>query len=1042
MSGYSVKTLADPTLQSKMPLFDGLSKPESVPGFLSKQYGGAYLAYDPRGKDGAGFTPPWRPTKTSPLDDRSPVSHLSGMEARNHLMYRQDSTSLEDARAQPSSVSHAPMKKGFMLYTKSPEISPVTVGTVRKQKSEHSPSQKHLYLAIPKPVYGHNPCCSDLGCVMGQRYVEHVPPKMPSSVYEPDWMQTSAHYAEKTHIQRKEVLQQRSLQFDSSTEPKRIPVEAYSPSRARTFPSVSEPPYSSYPCTPTRTLFAPLSEHGQPLQTVPGGYPSLYAPHPAYEHMTSDIYQERSPIPKYGQLAQRPVFYYAQANGELENRTLCKDSGNKQRDAPLPQKHSIPSPLPHYLVPPSLHAEIPFSCTEMLPNPSFMRGFDYPYFAVPRFHLNSSQMRSPLERSSPTLLSSRINISPPRDKPATSLHVDSSSPFVRVDQGSPASRGSQPAISPSSRQAGRFFHPLAGLHRDAPALSPAGASTDRLPESSSCRAQVTKQPQNLAASPTTWMLQSTTSDQTHAAAASGANGRKVIRSPSGSNRLVAESLVGKRALKRSISHSSPPVKIKEEDRDLYEVECSHKQQKVEKETGNKTDSPPMPVIDNVFSLAPYQLHLQASGVLFPGRVPKKVTQMSDKHEDHDSKEKRLEGDDAVLVSKDLSSETGDTFETQRIKVEKGDQSDSDGSVEICDEYSKQTIKKEHEDVSENGSVNEKADFETQSSTSGETESLAELKPAEPSALVDPSSDPNAGKHFVALLPKSSQSPQSAESKVNFRNIPPHFLKLSTYNIIIPGSKHRSTELETLSPQPVTVLSPKPDLEMPVRKHFFELHHSLCKLISKSVSASLEEDLKNWLFQMGVAEPPCRTDKVKKVSSLLGVKAREVWINEEIKSTLGNVLDRLREYTSQERCPFPHVMRTGAVFLPMLVMKELLFPMVQGSFIDQVLQEHKVELRPTTLSEEKILIQLHKRACSSKLRRLMSLKHLPHVYTDVVNLLYYTYVCKCLGEFLLICIRTCDEPFVLVSFFVYTSRNVHGHFSLDRHAGTFYLWIPE
>ncbi|KAF6738871.1 uncharacterized protein FQA47_005862 [Oryzias melastigma] len=183
--------------------------------------------------------------------------------------------------------------------------------------------------------------------------------------------------------------------------------------------------------------------------------------------------------------------------------------------------------------------------------------------------------------------------------------------------------------------------------------------------------------------------------------------------------------------------------------------------------------------------------------------------------------------------------------------------------------------------------------------------------------------------------------------------------------------------------------------MPVRKHFFELHHSLCKLISKSVSASLEEDLKNWLFQMGVAEPPCRTDKVKKVSSLLGVKAREVWINEEIKSTLGNVLDRLQEYTSQERCPFPHVMRTGAVFLPMLVMKELLFPMVQGSFIDQVLQEHKVELRPTTLSEEKILIQLHKRACSSKLRRLMSLKHLPHVYTDVVNLLYYTYVCKCL-----------------------------------------------
>uniref|UniRef100_A0A3P9LX01 Uncharacterized protein n=1 Tax=Oryzias latipes TaxID=8090 RepID=A0A3P9LX01_ORYLA len=991
MSSYPVKTLADPTLQNKMPLFDGLSKAESVPGLLSKQYGGAYLAYDPRGKDSTGFTPPWRPTKTSPLDDRSPVSHLSGMEARNHLIYRQDSTSLEEVRAQPSSVSHTPMRKGFMLYTKSPEISAPTVATVRKQKSEHSPPQTHLYLAIPKPVYGHNPCCSDLGCVMGQRYMEHLPPKMPNSVYEPDWMQTSAHYAEKTHIQRKEVLQQRSLQFDSSTEPKRIPVQAYSPSGPRTFPSVSEPTYSSYPCTPPRTLFTSLNEHSQPLHTIPGGYPSLYAPHPTYEHMTSDIYQERSPVPKYGQLAQRPVFYYAQANRELENRTLCKDGANKQRDAPLPQKHSIPSPLPHYIVPQSLHAEIPFSCTEILPNHSFIRGYDYPYFAVPRFHLNSSQMRTPLERSSPTLLSSRINISPPKDKPATSPHIDSSVPLVHSDHGRPASRGSQPAISPS-RQPGRFFHPLAGLHRDAPTLSPAGASMDRHPESSSCRAQVMKQPRNLAVSPAGWMLQSPTSDETYAAAASGANGQKVIRSPTvtaGSNRLDAENLIGKRGLKRSISHSSPPVKIKEEDRDLYEVECSQKQQKVEKETGSKTDSPPMPVIDNVFSLAPYQLHLQASGVLFPGRVPKRATQTPEKHKDQtkrDGKEKMLEGEDAVLTS--------DTPDAAAFKVEKGDQSDSDPSVEICNDYSKQTIKKECVEaaLSENGSVKEKAEFKTKCSTPGENESLAELKPAEPISPVDPSSDANVGKHLVTVQPKSSQSPQSTESKVDFRNIPPHFLKLSTYNIIIPGGKHRSTELEKLSPQPVTVLSPKPDLEMPVRKHFFELHHSLCKLISKSVSASLEENLKKWLFQMKVAEAACRTDKVK-VSSLLGVKAREAWINEEIKSTLDRVLDRLREYTSQERCPFPHVMRTGAVFLPMLVMKELLFPMVQGSFIDQVLQEHKVELRPTTLSEEKILIQLHKRACSSKLRRLMSLKHLPDVYTDVVNLLYYTDVCK-------------------------------------------------
>eukprot|EP00064_Thunnus_orientalis_P000371 superscaffoldBa00000018_g371 len=216
----------------------------------------------------------------------------------------------------------------------------------------------------------------------------------------------------------------------------------------------------------------------------------------------------------------------------------------------------------------------------------------------------------------------------------------------------------------------------------------------------------------------------------------------------------------------------------------------------------------------------------------------------------------------------------------------------------------------------------------------------------------------------------------------------------------PWSNSKTSLLDGRSPkppvQPMTEFIPKVELQMPVRKHFLELHQSLCKLVSKSVSASSEQELRTWLSQLELTEPASPSTKVQKVSCLLGKKAREVWLNEEMKSALQKVLDRLREYTAQERCPFPHVMRTGAVFLPMLVVKELLFPMVQGSFVDQVLHEHKVELRPTTLSEEKILIQLHKRACSSRLRRLMSLKHLPDIYADVLNLLYYACVCKHLG----------------------------------------------
>ncbi|KAK3570739.1 hypothetical protein QTP86_025380 [Hemibagrus guttatus] len=109
--------------------------------------------------------------------------------------------------------------------------------------------------------------------------------------------------------------------------------------------------------------------------------------------------------------------------------------------------------------------------------------------------------------------------------------------------------------------------------------------------------------------------------------------------------------------------------------------------------------------------------------------------------------------------------------------------------------------------------------------------------------------------------------------------------------------------------------------------------------------------------------------------------------------LQKVLYQLENYVQIQECPFPHVIRAGAVFIPMLVVKEVLFPQVQGTFIDQVLQEHRVELRPTTLTEERQLTQLHKRAFSSKLRRLLSLKQLPDVYPDVLNLLYYDGVCK-------------------------------------------------
>ncbi|KAL4005757.1 hypothetical protein ACER0C_005470 [Sarotherodon galilaeus] len=1076
MSNQSMQTLTDPVFRAKMPLFDrtiasaGLSKPQNMSGFLGKQTlpcHGAFFAYDPRGKEGAGFTSPWRNSKTSLLNDRSTMSHLSGMEG-NHLIYRHDSNSSEET--QSSATRHTPVKQGFMRYKKSPEISSPTAAAslpIRKQKTggetSSSPSENSVYLAIPRPVYGHNPCCNELGCMLGQRYsVEHSSPRIPNTVYERDWMQTDAHYAEKPSVERKgqdTVLQQRVLQFEHSTDTlKRLTVDSYSPVRGRTLPAVIEPHYSSYPCTPTRPLFGSLSEHSQPLQTSPRGYPSLYPSHPTYEHMTSEVYQERSPMSKYGQLAQRQVFYYPQANVEVENRTQCKDSGSKQReDVAVIHKHTSSNPREHYIVPQSLHAEIPLplSSTEMLPNHSFMRGLNYPCYAVPRLHLNASQIRAPLKRqhASPTFHPSHKNVSPSsqhmdhpmvsasslqKDKPKhPALHVDHlpiSSPFLPVTQTSPVRRVSKPGVSPSVIEMRGFFPPLNRLHMDPPILPPLGLNVDRVVDYSSCDSQVPcpTQPKNVPGSPAVWRPQSPnrSSNRIHTDVPKSANVQKSINSPAfetGSKHKSSvsspETTVNKQCLKRSVSHSSSPVKIKEEDKDLYEVEWTRKRQKLETEIireGNKNDSPPMPVIDNVFSLAPYQGYLQ--GGISGAGASGKACQSSEQHEVKSKPDKEKKQDQAkqepvvCLVFKETHTNTpkeksaAETVEPKNVKVEKLDKSDISSSTDDSispNNSSKMEVKKEPTETAspDDGPIFlkktiEPEEHEAKPSIADEKKTSDESKPAEMTAQTNSTSegDTNATQHKQELtLPPKPTTPLPG-SKLNFKNIPPQCLKLSTYKIIIPNGKNYFPipPPQTPTAQPAAEFIPNQDLQMPTRKHFFELHQSFCKLVSKSVSTSSEQDLKKWLSQLKITESLSHATKVQKVSCLLGVKAREAWLNEEMKSALDTVLDRLREYSIQERCPFPHVMRTGAVFLPMLVVKELLFPMVHGSFIDQVLQEHKVELRPTTLSEEKILIQLHKRACSSRLRRLMSLKHLPNVYADAVNLLYYVCVCKQLG----------------------------------------------
>lgn len=1022
-----VDSLVSPLFQYKMPLFDGtvastgLSKPKTMSDYLNKQtpqYSEAFFPYDPRGKEAAQFTPPWSNSKSSLLDGRSSTSHVSGMEGKQHMFFRQNGGCSKEGSLPLSPLHAAPVKQGFTLYNRSPgvgtstAVTSVSVGKPRSGGEDASvPAGSPVYLAVPKPVYGQSPCCSDLCCVRGRYCVESGFPRLPHPVYKHDWIQADAQYGEGAAVQkngRDALLQHRGLQLDAGTERlKRM--DAYSPGRVRPLPSIIKPNYSSNTCT----YFGSFGEQSQ--QTSPRAYPNLFPSHHAYEHMTSEVYQEHSPMTKYGHGTQRPVFYYSQADVEAENRSQWKNSGSKPRqDSPGAAKHALPPPQDHFVVPKLLHGEA--ALPHFQPH-ALLQGFGYPCYGGPRFNVGPRQsMKQP-----PVVHPNNVHFSPTNFCPdyhiasVSSLHEDTArvgvarsdaSSFLREDQSNPPRYPNQPGVTMN-----RLFHPP-GLNL--PGLQTPGLSVERfLPYPSSggkvmCPKLASIHPISLG--PQLHPSLHHYPDQIHRETHDQSHGQTNVCSSSVTRESKPNNTTSclMNGLKRNLPQSSPPIKIKEE-RDLEEDEPVKKLKKVEETEAmcvrSAMESPPLPIINSVFSLAPYQAHLQASGRLLPGRTLHSIVQ-SENHavqiQAVVSEQREGQGENQPLVcpgSKETCAggeaeiPTEELRKPQDIKVEKEASDDFAADRQDCPtaEVGKQP-EETRECSTESPVVIKKC----------EPDEL-ELKPVavknEASDHSDQSKPSPQSNADVAGQTKPNLSSQPSERKFSFKNIPPSCLKLSTYNIALPKVKRFSPAPapEKLPVPPSTKNVPNLDIHLPVRKHFYELHQSLYKLISKSVLGSSEQELRTLLSQLEVAEVALPSGKIKNMSSLLGAKPRELWFNKEVKSVFQDLVKRLKEYSAQDRCPFPHVMRTTAVFLPMLVLKELLFPMVQSSFIDQVLQEHRVELRPTTLSEEKILLQLHHRACSSRLRKLMSLKHLPDIYADMVNILYYTCISKHLGK---------------------------------------------
>nr|XP_006126324.1 uncharacterized protein C15orf39 homolog isoform X2 [Pelodiscus sinensis] len=189
------------------------------------------------------------------------------------------------------------------------------------------------------------------------------------------------------------------------------------------------------------------------------------------------------------------------------------------------------------------------------------------------------------------------------------------------------------------------------------------------------------------------------------------------------------------------------------------------------------------------------------------------------------------------------------------------------------------------------------------------------------------------------------------------------------------------------------------------QYFTALHVSLCSRISYFVSGTSLELLKQWLRRVELdgeqKESSKSALKPKNGSRILEAlkpsKGKEIWLGfKDISVLLSKLLSQLETFMFTRKCPFPHVVRAGAIFIPIHVVKEKLFPKLSGASVDHVLQEHKVELRPTTLSEEKLLRDLELKCCTSRMLKLLALKQLPDIYPDLLNLHWHDCVKQQLG----------------------------------------------
>ncbi|XP_027743798.1 uncharacterized protein C15orf39 homolog isoform X1 [Empidonax traillii] len=469
-----------------------------------------------------------------------------------------------------------------------------------------------------------------------------------------------------------------------------------------------------------------------------------------------------------------------------------------------------------------------------------------------------------------------------------------------------------------------------------------------------------------------------------------------------------------------------------------------------------SSSPPMPVIHNVFSLAPYQDYLEKNNgsapVLFcrdhlwGDPPPQNVSHSQEAASLRDtSGVSSPSSDSGVVQSQGESCYKGAPKNPKPVSPELESQEGSPDGVGTGELLSEDTVldlslrKRPVETMETQGLIScvertldqEDVEKEEKKATGGKVgegaqPQLLEVGSGDRSNFQSSATFMFKKYKLLHSLTPGTEPPQQDGSPHAPQPSPPSSTPTPNPPTSSPSS---SPPVPPPAPQPSTISGPNPPQpplpeapftpgeegislarkfgspppETPPGQYFTTLHTWLCDTISGSVSRSSPELLQQWLKKAELAEElgevPKSLPKPKNGSKVPAPqkppKGKEIWLAfQDVATLLANLLSQLETFMFS--CPFPHVVRAGAIFIPIHVVKEKLFPKLPGTSVDLVLQKHKVELRPTTLSEERHLRDLELKSCTSRMLKLLALKQLPEIYPDLLNLHWHNAIQQQLG----------------------------------------------